>query len=52
MTEKDKQLIEKAKNTPFIKWYEIEPEEAESDEARKILHNISFAKYYEEENRN
>lgn len=46
MTEKDKALIEKAKRSY---WAEIEPDEADTEEARKILHRIAVDGYHREE---
>ena len=46
MTEKDKALIEKAKRSY---WAEIEPDEADTVEARDILHRIAVDGYHREE---
>lgn len=46
MTEKDKALIEKAKRSY---WAEIEPDEADTEEAREILHRIAVRGYHNEE---
>jgi len=46
MTERDKALIEKARNQY---WAEIEPDEADTEEARQILHRIAVDGYHREE---
>ncbi len=51
MTEKDLELIERAKNIPYTRWYDIEEleNEADTEEARKQLHSIMSTKYHTEE---
>ena len=46
MTEKDKRLISKAKKSY---WTEIDESLADSEEARKILHNIAVSGFHREE---
>ena len=47
MTNKDLKLIATAKNT-YV-WENIKPEDADTDEARKILEDLRADAYYEEE---
>lgn len=51
MTEKDKELIEKANKLNFIDWSYVEKwsKEADTEEAREILHSISNRLYHTEE---
>ena len=51
MSEKDKSLIEQARKTSYIEWYLISDliEQAESREAKEMLHNIQSSKYHTEE---
>ena len=51
MTEKDFELIERAKNIPYTHWYDIEDleKEADTEEAREQLHSILSYKYHTEE---
>lgn len=46
MTEKDKQLIEKARRSY---WADINEDEADTEEAREILHRIAVDRYHYEE---
>ena len=51
MTEKDFELIERAKNIPYTRWYDIEDleKEADTEEAREQLRSILSTKYHTEE---
>lgn len=51
MSEKDKSLIEQARKTSYIEWYLISDliEQAESREAKEMLHSIQSSKYHTEE---
>lgn len=51
MSEKDKMLIEKAREVSYIDWYTIDEliEQAESNEAKERLHSIRSLKYHTEE---
>ena len=51
MTEKDKELIEKADKLNFIDWSYAEEwsKKADTEEARKILHSIANRLYHTEE---
>ena len=51
MTEKDKQLIEKAELIPCTEWYEVGNliPQAESEEAKEWLNSIENRKYHQEE---
>lgn len=51
MTDKDKMLIEKAREVSCIDWYTIDEliEQAESNEAKEWLHSIQSSKYHTEE---
>lgn len=51
MTEKDLELIKRAKNIPYTRWYDIEDleKEADTEEARKQLRSILSYKYHTEE---
>ena len=51
MTEKDKKLIEKAWSVPYVEWYKIKEEEADTEEGREKLHTIMMVKYHQEEGR-
>lgn len=46
LPERDKELIRKANDQ---RWEDIEVEEAESEEARKILYDIAITKYHLDE---
>lgn len=51
MTAKDITLIEEAKKYSYIDWYKVcdLEEQAESEEAREKLHNISTSLYHTDE---
>lgn len=51
MTEKDKRLIEEARNVSYTEWYLVGDmmKEADTEEAKKILHSIESSKYHTEE---
>lgn len=51
MTDKDKRLIEEARDTHYTRWYEIESliEQADTEEARLQLTRICISKYHKEE---
>lgn len=51
MTAKDIVLIEEANRYSYTEWYKVceLEEQAESEEARKKLHNISTSLYHTEE---
>lgn len=51
MTDKDKMLIEKAREVSYIDWYTIDEliEQAESNEAKEWLHSIKSSKHHTEE---
>lgn len=51
MSEKDKQLINKAWSTSSIDWYSINEliEQAESNECKESLKTIKHRKYHQEE---
>lgn len=51
MTKKDLELIERAKNIPYTRWYDIEDleNEADTEEAREQLRSIATSKYHTEE---
>lgn len=54
MSDKDKQLINQAKNTSCYMWYSIESliEQAESHEVKERLRDIMNCKYHIEEYKN
>lgn len=51
MNEKDKALIEKARATSYTDWNNISEliEQAESENAKELLHSIQSSKYHTEE---
>lgn len=51
MSEKDKELIEKARSISYTEWYAIEEliKQAESNEVKERLHSIQSSKYHTEE---
>lgn len=51
MTDKDKMLIEKARKISYTEWGYIDAmiEEADTEEAKQILHSIQGYKYHTEE---
>lgn len=51
MTEKDKELIEKASKMHYTEWSEVSDmeEQAESEEAKAKLHSIATTLYHREE---
>lgn len=51
MTQKDSKLIEAANKVHYIDWCKVSDmeKEAESDEAKRILHNIASSLYHQEE---
>jgi len=51
MTENDKKLIAKANKTSYIDWYLVDKmrEQADSEEAKRILADISKHLYHREE---
>lgn len=51
MTDKDKKLIEKARRTHYIDWHLVcdMEEQADTEEAREILHRIACSLYHREE---
>lgn len=51
MTEKDKELIKKARQTYYIDWHKVREmeEQADTEEAREILHSITRLLYLKEE---
>ena len=48
---KDKELLKKAWDIHYTRWYEIESliEQAESEETKRTLKNIQVHKYHKEE---
>lgn len=48
LPQEDQKLIEAAKHKV---WWEINPEEAKSEEAKSILHNIAVREYHRDERR-
>lgn len=51
MTEKDKKLIARARKLSYTQHYEIDrlQDEAESEEAKRILRQIEITLYHQEE---
>lgn len=51
MTQKDLQLIEEAKKLSYIDWYAVSKmeDEAETQQAKEILHSITMRLYHLEE---
>ena len=49
MTTKDKELIERANNLHYTEWNMINEDEAETPEAKEILHRIMMNLYHREE---
>jgi len=49
MTEKDKKLIEEAEKLSYSDWFLVREDEADTEEAREILHSIASRLYHTEE---
>ena len=49
MTTKDKELIEKANKLHYTEWDKINEDDAETPEAKEILHRIIMNLYHREE---
>ena len=49
MTTKDKELIERANKLHWSEWDKINEDEAETPEAKEILHRIMMTLYHREE---
>ena len=49
MTTKDKELIERANKLHYTEWNMINEDEAETPEAKEILHRIMMTLYHREE---
>lgn len=49
MTENDRRLIAWAESLPYMDWPNIHPENADTEEGRKALHDIAVRMYHREE---
>lgn len=51
MSEKDSELIQKARSIKYVNWYMIDDliEQAETEETRETLKSIRSSKYHTEE---
>lgn len=49
MTQHDEELIAKALDMPYIRWYEVDEDAADSKPGWEMLHSIASSLYHREE---